>query len=424
MRYVVLSALIAFMGGSAMAETGAGESGLAGKVAIRVQRDTEKYRKGDAVIKVVDRRGRPIEGAAVKAEQLTHDFLFGCNIYRFDRLDTPEQNEKYKQLFKGIMNYATIAFYWAGFEPEQGKPRYGYAEEVARWCKENGITTKGHPLVWGCHEAGIPKWLPQDNPDEVKRLIEERIRVIVPRYKGLIDIWDVVNESTHGKTFAGMSVFDHTSLPIRWAEESNPEAMLIVNEYGVIGDTKGTGDFFKLLKEMNAGGVPYDTIGIQTHMHRGPMSLPLILETLDKFAELGKPMHFTETTVLSGKETNPEEEKTQAQYVEKFYRVCFSHPAVQAITWWDFSDAGAWQGVAAGLIRKDMSPKPVYLVLDRLINKEWHTSADGRTDADGSHAFRGFGGNYRIEVTTPSGETKTVEFHLAEQEDNAVEVRI
>ncbi len=71
-----------------------------------------------------------------------------------------------------------------------------------------------------------------------------------------------------------------------------------------------------------------------------------------------------------------------------------------------------------------MSPKPVYLVLDRLINKEWHTSVEGETDADGAYTFQGFGGNYRVEVTAPSGETKTAKFHVREQKDNPVEVRI
>ncbi len=392
--------------------------------AARVQRDTERYRKGDAVIRVVDRAGRPVEGASIKAEQLTHDFLFGCNIYMFDRLATPEQNARYKELFKGVMNYATLPFYWRGFERERGKPGYAYIDKVARWCRENGVTAKGHPLVW-THEAGVPTWLPEDRPDEVRRLLEARVREIVSRYKGLIGVWDVVNESTHTRTFADMSVFDYTSLPVRWAEEANPEAMLIVNEFGVIGDTKGTGAFFKLLKQMKDAGVPYDAVGIQTHMHGRLLSLPTILETLDKFAELGKPIHFTETTVLSGRETSdPAEEKKQAAYVEKFYRVCFSHPAVKAITWWDFSDAGAWQRVAAGLVRKDMTPKPVYRVLDRLINKEWRTSVEGRTGADGTYSFRGFGGEYRVEVTIPSGEMKTAESHVAEQKMNSIEVRM
>ena len=45
----------------------------------------------------------------------------------------------------------------------------------------------------------------------------------------------------------------------------------------------------------------------------------------------------------------------QAEHVAEFYTVLFSHPAVEAITWWDFTDQDAWQQAPAGLVRSDMS---------------------------------------------------------------------
>ena len=32
----------------------------------------------------------------------------------------------------------------------------------------------------------------------------------------------------------------------------------------------------------------------------------------------------------------------QADYAVKFYRVCFAHPSMRAITWWDLCDQGSW----------------------------------------------------------------------------------
>jgi len=52
---------------------------------------------------------------------------------------------------------------------------------------------------------------------------------------------------------------------------------------------------------------------------------------------------------------------------------------VASITWWDLSDRFAWQNAPAGLVRADLSPKPAYRVLDRLINHLWRTDAAGRT---------------------------------------------
>ena len=411
MRYFLII-LIALIGGA----------GMANDLTARIQRDTERYRKGDAVIRVVDKNGRPIEGASVKVEQLTHDFLFGCNIYTFGHYPTPEANERYNQEFKHIFNYATLPFYWRGFEGIRGRPSYQFTETVSKWCNENGVLPKGHPLVWACHQAGIPEWLPKDDA-EVKRLMEARVRDIVSHYKGSIGVWDVVNESIHGSRFANMSIYDMTSQPVKWARETNPDALLIVNEFGMFGDKKAKDASLKLLRQMKDAGVPYDAIGLQSHMHGGLFPTPTILSVLDEYAKLGKPLHLTETTILSGQETNPADEKKQAKQIEQFYRACFSHPAVKAITWWDFSDFAAWQGVAAGLVRKDLTPKPAYLVLDRLINKEWHTNLEGKTASDGSYSFRGFHGKYRVTIEA-SGVSKTIDMHLSEGRRNLLEARL
>ena len=100
----------------------------------------------------------------------------------------PEPSPK----FANLMNYATFPFYWPSFERQLGQPRYEYMDKVAAWCIENDIDRKGHPLVWN-HTA--PRWIPAD-AGEIKRLSDARVQEIVARYRGKIDIWDVVNEAT------------------------------------------------------------------------------------------------------------------------------------------------------------------------------------------------------------------------------------
>ena len=118
-------------------------------------------------------------------------------------------------------------------------------------------------------------------------------------------------------------------------------------------------------------------------------------------------MHITEFTPTSAgqKITGSHregvwDEAAQADYAVKFYRVCFAHPAMRAITWWDLSDQGSWLP-GGGMLRADMSPKPVYEQLKRLIHEEWKTRIDATTDADGRLAFRGFCGTYRLALDRP-----------------------
>ena len=84
--------------------------------------------------------------------------------------------------------------------------------------------------------------------------------------------------------------------------------------------------------------------------------------------------------------------------VERFYTILFSHPAVEANSSWDLSDQGAWQGAPAGLLRKDMSPKPAYDALLRLINDKWWTRAEVKAGRGGEARLRRFYGDYKVVV--------------------------
>jgi hypothetical protein len=95
--------------------------------------------------------------------------------------------------------------------------------------------------------------------------------------------------------------------------------------------------------------------------------------------------------------TTKEGEKSQLEYVQKLYRLLFSHPSVEAITWWDFPD-GCWQGAPAGLVRSDLTPKPIYERLLEMVKGEWWTQSRGRTDGKGEYRFRGFCGEYDVTI--------------------------
>ena len=72
----------------------------------------------------------------------------------------------------------------------------------------------------------------------------------------------------------------------------------------------------------------------------------------------------------------PEGERNQAIVVRNYYRLWFSHPSVNAITWWNLVEGTAVKGEDkwnAGLVRRDFTPKPAFIALDQLINHDWKT---------------------------------------------------
>jgi endo-1,4-beta-xylanase len=102
--------------------------------------------------------------------------------------------------------------------------------------------------------------------------------------------------------------------------------------------------------------------------------------------------------------STPEGEAAQAEYGVQLHTLLFSHPAVEAITWWDFADYNAWQGAPAGMLRADMSPKPLYERLMALIHGEWSTHVRTHSDKEGSLRFRCFFGTHTLRATLSSGD--------------------
>lgn len=375
----------------------------------------EKHRKADAKVRVVDAEGSPLAGVKIRVEQTGHDFLFGGNIYMFDRYRTEAQNAAYKRRFQELFNYATVGFYWRSYEHERGKPDYPYTDKVVAWCLEHGIRMKGHPLLWG-DAAGVPAWSRGQPAADVQR---QRVEEIMHRYQGKIHFWEVVNEPSH---LPQLKIDD----PYRWARQADPRAYLIVNDYHVLAD--GFPGFFRLLSQAIRNGVPFDGIGIQAHEPR-TLRFPLerVQEILDQYATLGKELHITEfTPTSSGQKIAGSyregvwDEAAQADYAVKFYRVCFAHPAMRAITWWDLCDRGSWLR-GGGMLRADLTPKPVYEQLRRLIHEEWRTKASGTTDAEGRFAYRGFLGTYHVEIELPGGRVSR-DFHLTKAGPEPMEI--
>ncbi|HPO13488.1 MAG TPA: endo-1,4-beta-xylanase [Candidatus Hydrogenedentes bacterium] len=365
----------------------------------------KKNRVGEASIRIKDAQGNPAANVEIALEQTRHDFLFGSNICAFDAFHNSAKDDTYKQHFANLFNYATLPFYWRLFEPVKGQPAYAAIDAMAKWCKDHNIQMKAHPLLYD-HEAGIPPWSALQPAAEIQK---EHVVDTMQHYKDQITYWEVVNEPVNAP---GVSV----DPAFRWARETVPTAKLVINEYGIFYE--GYPKFYQFIEKTIQDGVPFDVIGIQAHAP-DDWAFPLdgVRMVLDHYATFKKSIHITELTPCSNNKPvqgspwrTAWNEEQQADYAEKLYRVCFAHPAVGAISWWDFTDVNAWK-TGGGMLRNDLTPKPVYERLHKLIHETWHTTAQGTTDANGLFKFSGFYGDYRVTLKH-NGQTKETELHF------------
>ena len=415
----------------------------------KVNEGIEAHRKGDGKITVVDKDGAPVKNAKISLSQKSHEFRFGANLFMLDELESNEKNEKYKKYFSDIFNMATLPFYWDALEPERGKPRYAKeSPKVYRrpspdlcieFCEKHGIEPREHGLAY---DQFFPKWIKDMSIEEVKEVIKNRYAEISKRYADKIPTIEVTNEMDWTK---GKSAFYDDLNYVEWcfklAKEYFPNNQLVINENTRLSwDTRkgrSTDQYYSYIEANLLKGAPIDAIGMQYHLFnkredeyeatRRTLDPVSLYRHMDLYSSFGKPLQVTEVTVPAYS-WESEDEEIQAEIIEKLYEIWFSHPNVEQIIYWNLVDGYAhlWdpdpQKIAAsqgdmsigenyyygGLLRFDLSPKPAYYKIKELIKERWHTEAAAVTDENGCADFRGFYGDYAIEIETDKGvERKT-----------------
>lgn len=362
--------------------------------------------------------GKPVENAAVSLRMKNHQFLFGAVCYAHGKLGHPGREERFTREFTKLMNYTMVPYHWQWYEQERGVYAEPYTGNLVRWATEQGLKKKLHALIW--HEL-CPDWVTDEN---VEAEYVRRIDHLMAVYGNDFDFFDLANETTVNDRFDNpVSRWVRRKGPVemmkfgsRLVRQWKPDAKLLYGDWNVHGE-----EYFDFLRTLRENDVDIDIVGMQSHQHRDLWTQEETLRVMDRAAEFGWPIHFPECSVCSGKpigEMNygagavnrfsetEEDLYWQADFTRDFYTLVFSHPAVEALSWFDFTDH-RWLNAPAGLVDDDLNPKPVYAALDDLINRQWHTDADLTTSTAGICGTRLFFGTYEITVEA-AGVRKTV----------------
>ena len=403
------------------------------------------HRKVSKVIKLTNENNEPLKNEKVRIALKKHEFLFGCGAFDtmpymmakdpalagrlpsgiFENKDLIEKAEDGMKKWLDLFNYGTLPFYWGNYEREEGSTDEALLLSAAKFLQSKGVTVKGHPLCW--HTVCAPWLMDYDNATIMKKQLD-RIEREINAFKGVIDMWDVINEvvimpifdkydnaitricKEKGRVGLIKEVFDK-------AYSCNPNATFLINDFNT------SISYEILIDGCLSAGVPISAIGIQSHQHQGYWGREKVEEVLERFSHFGLPIHFTENTFVSGDlipeyiedlndwqvpewPSTPEGEERQANEVKEMYSLLFAHPLVKAITTWDFRD-GAWLGAPSGFLRKDGSLKPAYETLYNLVKKEWSTDEILTTDENGFVKIDAFKGDYIIEA---AGKSVTAKF--------------
>ncbi len=392
--------------------------------------DIPIYRQGDFVLTLQDEAGNPLSGYQVNYRQTDHDFMFGGVAEPYCA----------SQLKQAGINTMTMYMDWRWIEPELGKFTLDFTNY---WLgvdelKSGGMFLKTNNLFDTSEENLAPYF--RDVPyDEFLTRLYNHVATTVKRFAPDVDDWEAILEPNFGNhnplDLTKDQYYKAISTSIQAIRDNDPTALVEINFSYPCGGLEWLDDT-QIVQEMLDRKIDFDVIGLQFYDNATTVegtimpkrSLSELSACYDQYEKMlapyGKRVVGSEFSVSSdlpdgqlGYWNVPWSEDTQAQYLTTAYTIFFSKPYNSGLVWWNTVEPSphVYHG---GIIQQDGTPKVAYYALQNLINS-WTTVGTGTTETNGTLTFRGFGGDYAVEIVNPStGESMVTTVHITEQKEN------
>ena len=261
------------------------------------------------------------------------------------------QDPANRQLYRDNIAVGTIPTYWKySTRINPGPPDFAQSDEAIQFAEENGWDVHGHPLVWGS-DIHIPDWVFNTPLNQAEALMLDHIRRVAGRYRGRIDIWDVVNEAieddgTYRNSYWNRAMTGEYILKaFREAHAVDPNATLIYNDYGIESNFAKFETVKGLLNWMQWAGVKVDGLGWQLHIANPDDVLsdnfPLE-QRMNEISNMGLKNYVTELDIRIPNNSNYWLERQKQAYkkvAEIFLRNSTRGEYFQT---WDLSDQYTW----------------------------------------------------------------------------------
>ena len=279
---------------------------------------------------------------------------------------------------------------WEFIHPERGTYRFGPADAIVDFARQNGQVVRGHTLFW---HSQNPAWLQEGNftKRQLRRILKDHVTTVVSHFKGRISQWDVANEIVTLDA-SGKAVLRDGNVPaadqniwirelgpgiiadvFRWAHQADPKAKLFFNDYGNESIGAKSDFYLQLIKDLKAQGVPVHGYAVQAHLSTRYGFPGDLQQNLQRFDDLGLQTAVTEIDVRmdvpQGQQPTAEQEAQQADYYRSALEACLAVEDCTNFTVWGVTDKYSWvpvffanQGYAT-IMTQDFMRKPAYFEL-------------------------------------------------------------
>jgi GH35 family endo-1,4-beta-xylanase len=369
----------------------------------------ELLRKRRVTVLVNDTDGNAVSGAIVGAKLIQHEFEFGTvfDVRQFNRVRDVIRNFGNQIGFSNALKYK--------WKDKLG----GLAAEPMEWANNNGVTVRGHTLIWPgwkhMHADALP-YRKVDDKEGLKRFVDNQI--IEAASKWDVMAWDVINEPLDNQDLQpvlGPDAMAHW-FRLAAANRRNPNATLYINENRIISAPARQRDriprFIDTIDSILSAGGPIEGIGVQARFRTDDIKPEEVYARLDRLGVFGLPIVATEFEIVDTRPKFAPSDFRRAEMTENYMTILFSHPRVNGIVAWTLLNKLSKRSRSGdkaqnipdnrGLLNWDSSVPLNGKIWLHLINKRWHTDVKTTTDVQGVSEIFGFKGFYIISITNGS----------------------
>jgi endo-1,4-beta-xylanase len=284
--------------------------------------------------------------------------------------------------------------FWVDLRPARDQFNFDFADSVLAFADANGMTMRGHTLVW---YAAMPDWTKEINSAaEAERVLTTHIERVVSRYRGKVKTWHVVNEPIDD-TKAGVAGLrpciwqqylgdKYIDMAFRLAHQVDPSVELLLNEYdiesmdGSAAPRRQT--LLRLVHDLLSRGVPLHGVGLQAHLPgKYQIDCDGVYKFVSEIKSLGLSVHITELDVIDVDLPGPTSVRDAivAARAYDFLNSVFAAARPAVVATWGITDRYTWVPMwnrrKDGLANRPLPfdefyrPKPLWFVIDYFCQK-------------------------------------------------------
>jgi endo-1,4-beta-xylanase len=286
------------------------------------------------------------------------------------------------------------ALVWAHLRPTPTEFRFEDADSLLAFAEANGMTMRGHTLVW---YGAMPDWTKTiAGAAATERAMTDHIEKVMGRYRGKVKTWHVVNEpiddakgdvpGLRPSLWLANLGDKYIDLAFRTAHRVDPACKLVLNEYD-LESIDGTSPkkreaFRRLIHSLLDRDVPLHGIGLQGHI-RGQYQIDRdgLFAFVAELHSLGLAVHVTELDVIDNALPGPSamHDALVATRAYDFLEPIVAAARPEIIATWGITDRHTWVPIwnkrKDGLPNRPLpfdancQPKPLWNVIDYYCNK-------------------------------------------------------